>query len=185
MLDVDELIVVGSMNSVKLQAVMNAFAHTKVLGLESASGVPAQPIGHDQTRKGAENRAIVSWKNAKTQGQFPQLAVGLEGGVEILRDECWLINWGALFDGQELYFSSGPILKLPSSFIEAFQAGLELAQIMQKFSHHFNIKQGAMGFFSDGLISRELMFRTLTLALRGQWQAGKKGYYSSSFSFAV
>jgi len=70
---------VGSKNPVKVQATWNVlkkiYENLKVDSTQVESGVPDQPIGLDQTIKGAINRA----KNA--YAQYFDLSVGIESGL--------------------------------------------------------------------------------------------------------
>ena len=54
-------VLVGSANPVKIAAVRDAFEPcfpgAVVEGIEASSGVPAQPVGEEETFAGAENRA--------------------------------------------------------------------------------------------------------------------------------
>ncbi len=86
------VIVAGSKNPVKVDAVRQAFAlgfpgrEIVVTGVAAESGVPDQPMGDSETRLGAYNRAKRASELAATAGSEPHFAVGLEGGV---LDEEW------------------------------------------------------------------------------------------------
>ena len=92
---------VGSCNPVKALAAENAFteylttttwSHTtpdntpidtvKVFRYNAASQVPDQPIGEEQTKLGATNRAIAAFQAYKDEHNCePDFAVGMEGGI--------------------------------------------------------------------------------------------------------
>ncbi len=79
---------VGTQNHAKLEAVRTAFAAFAAPGcsldlipVEVESGVPGQPVGFEQIRKGARNRAEAAFAASDTV-----LAVGIEDGLTRLRD---------------------------------------------------------------------------------------------------
>jgi len=79
---------VGTQNPAKLEAVRAAFASFQAPGgrldlvpVEVASGVPEQPIGFEQIRNGARNRARAAFESSDTV-----LAVGIEDGLSRLSD---------------------------------------------------------------------------------------------------
>ena len=82
-------VVVGSTNPTKTrsaeQAIAKCFAGRKVVvsGFSVASGVSDQPMTEEETLTGARNRAAAACKAfaAEHNGQLPDFAVGMEGGV--------------------------------------------------------------------------------------------------------
>lgn len=79
------VVAVGSTNPVKVEATRAAFARMfpdrlapTVVGVDAPSGVPPQPFGNDETRRGAVNRAAA----AATMVASADFSVGLEGGCE-------------------------------------------------------------------------------------------------------
>jgi non-canonical (house-cleaning) NTP pyrophosphatase len=81
-------VAVGSTNKVKVNACRISFERAflgdaiDVQGFSTSSGVPAQPVGDAETRRGAVNRALAAaaaWEAA--HGRAPDFSVGLEGGV--------------------------------------------------------------------------------------------------------
>jgi len=69
-------IAVGSGNPVKRDATARVFPASTVVTDPVPSGVAEQPMGHDETRRGARNRAIAALR----AGAY-DLGVGIEGGV--------------------------------------------------------------------------------------------------------
>ena len=69
-------IAVGSGNPVKRDATARVFPASTVVTEPVPSGVAEQPMGHDETRRGARNRAIAALR----AGAY-DLGVGIEGGV--------------------------------------------------------------------------------------------------------
>ena len=76
--------VVGSANPVKIAAVRDVFEPyfpgAVVEGIETPSGVPAQPVGED-TFTGAENRARTLLIHNADRSLGAAFCVGLEGGI--------------------------------------------------------------------------------------------------------
>ncbi|CAM9368608.1 unnamed protein product, partial [Discosporangium mesarthrocarpum] len=81
----------GSLSAVKLEAVREAFElvfptrEVLILGMPTASGVPDQPVGNEETKTGAVNRARAASQTYALDhdGAKPSFAVGLEGGVDL------------------------------------------------------------------------------------------------------
>lgn len=82
-------VLLGSNSKIKESAVSSAFGETlKELTCYSArSGVPEQPIGQDQTREGAFNRAIDAQRNV---GKDYDLTIGIENGIWQITDDSWV-----------------------------------------------------------------------------------------------
>lgn len=101
-------IAVGSSNPSKLRAVETALQRAvdrprelaaansssrrrravqlEIQGLDVASGVPDQPWGDEETKRGAQNRARTAYQEYRNDAnnKTPHLAIGLEGGLEWL-----------------------------------------------------------------------------------------------------
>jgi non-canonical (house-cleaning) NTP pyrophosphatase len=88
-------IAVGSLNPSKLRAVKQAMTQIlehkespeevsiHIVGFDVESGVPDQPMGDEETCRGAQNRAVAAFAAyKKAQGERPHFAIGLEGGLE-------------------------------------------------------------------------------------------------------
>ncbi len=79
-------VAVGSRNPVKINAVKDGFQvmfpgrKIVVYGYDVASGVPDQPVGHEETLQGAVNRAQAAAKAHDAEATI-EFSVGLEGGV--------------------------------------------------------------------------------------------------------
>ncbi|HEX7593886.1 MAG TPA: inosine/xanthosine triphosphatase, partial [Anaerolineae bacterium] len=73
-------IAIGSTNPVKVRAARNVlrkiYPRAEFVALEVPSGVPGQPRGDKQTRRGSVNRA-----RTVRQAAHADFGVGLEGGI--------------------------------------------------------------------------------------------------------
>jgi hypothetical protein len=75
-------LLLGSSSLIKRSAVLEAFGDLvlseDLLCYSSTSGVPEQPIGQEQTREGAFNRAIDARKNCGADFDY---VIGIENGI--------------------------------------------------------------------------------------------------------
>lgn len=167
-----ETFIIGSNNPTKIRALKNALSSLQIEGnvlKENApSGVKAQPIGDEETAKGAINRA----KNALILNNGT-IGIGLEGGVVMMNETIYLCNWGALVtkNGEE-FSASGAKIPLPIEFKDQLLAGKELGDLMDQYCSKEGIrkKEGAIGIFTDGAMNRAAMFEHVVKLLLGQWQ---------------
>ncbi|KIL47280.1 hypothetical protein KP77_23850 [Jeotgalibacillus alimentarius] len=160
---------VGTVNQAKVSAVKSCWLFGEVKGFKTQSGVKDQPFGHDETRQGAINRAINAAKC------FDGAAgIGLEGGVAEHHDGLYICNWGALYVPgiKEPFTASGASIRLPDEIAAPLRNGEELGPLMEQYSKQKNIRQneGAVGFFTNGRISRSQMFEHIVELLIGQWE---------------
>ena len=78
---VNEIVALGSQSAIKIAAAKAAFEHHTVQGYDVPSGVKPQPIGKDETRRGALNRARAALKHAAASKQHATWGVGIENGM--------------------------------------------------------------------------------------------------------
>lgn len=150
---------VGSTNPAKTQAVRavceRAFPGCTVVPVDVPSGVPAQPLGAEQTEAGARNRA----RAALAAVAGAHVGMGLEGGVDL---EGHLINCVAVVDaeGRE-NLTWGVRFPLPPAAIARVLRGEELAPVMDELTGRSESKktQGAVGILTNGLFTRAEMWQ--------------------------
>lgn len=108
---------VGSTNPVKAKAakagIAKVFTEDKydiqVHTFSVPSGVSDQPMGDFETKKGSKNRAKGAADKFKEEfGVFPSLAVGLEGGCELMpadeiteKEQLCTIAYMCVFDAEK------------------------------------------------------------------------------------
>lgn len=153
--------VVGSRNPAKAAAVRWAFHALEYpvdvvpYSVPLPDSIPEMPID-DQVREGAIVRARLALDLG--EGCF---GVGLEGGVTFDGGDAYLLNWAAVrrFDGVESAAPSAR-LKLPEDVADAIRAGFVLGQLMVERvgRDDVNEKEGAIGFYTGGLLSRSTFF---------------------------
>jgi inosine/xanthosine triphosphatase len=155
------------MNPVKVEPVrsvlVRAFPEARLVSVEVASGVPEQPIGMEQMRLGAQNRAARASQAVLALGQQADNSavwgIGLEGGVEFEGEIAWLTGAVAVVAGRgRVSLAWSPRVALPPLVAEALRAGRELGPVMDELSGVADSKKklGALGFLTNGLAPRGL-----------------------------
>ncbi|WP_249872042.1 DUF84 family protein [Oceanobacillus saliphilus] len=161
-------IVVGSKNPTKIEAVKDIFPEAEVTSLEVESGVRPQPFSDEETKQGAINRAMDCMKSEENA-----IGIGLEGGVMYVGQPLYLCNWGALVtpDGH-IFTGSGARIVLPAEIEEGLKDGKELGDLMDGYAKKQEVRknEGAIGIFTNDLVSRQEMFSHVVKLLRGQWE---------------
>ncbi|MGX1263375.1 inosine/xanthosine triphosphatase [Rossellomorea marisflavi] len=158
---------VGTTNPAKVSAIQKAIGPGAVIHpVEAESGVSAQPFSDEETIRGAVNRA------RNSIGTF-HVGIGLEGGVVDTTSGLFLCNWGALVDaeGRE-YIAGGARILLPDELADDLRGGMELGPLMDAYTKREGVRhqEGAVGVFTNGLVTREAMFIHVVILLIGQWE---------------
>jgi len=165
-------VLVGSRNPVKVEATKEAFSQyfetVEVIGIEVSSTVSNQPI-EDATFEGAENRAVASKKLNDEQNLKAQFFVGIEGGIKNLYQRWFAFGVMCIMDGAgKKGYGTTPFFELPKSISNELLKGkgIELGDVMDTLSGEKNTKQGAVGYFTKGVMNRkEYYVAGLTVAL--------------------
>ena len=171
-------IAIGSTNPVKIRAVKNVarriFPNAEFVTREVPSGVPGQPCGDKQTRRGAVNRACTVRKTTRADW-----GVGLEAGI--IENEFGVMTcaWCAIVDRRGRVGIGGSTnMLLPVEVAARVKAGAELGDAMDAFARIKNVKHkmGAIGVLTRGLSNRQRAYEYIfTLAVvRFLW----KGKYN-------
>ncbi|WP_396220962.1 inosine/xanthosine triphosphatase [Gemmatimonas sp.] len=167
-------VAVGSTNPVKLAAVRAVLARIQpglpVEGVEVASGVPNQPMGDEETQRGARNRATAAL--ALTGAD---IAVGLEGGVVALADgRMRSCAWAVVVDRDGLEGMGGSLsMPLPDRVADRIRAGEELGHAMDALANVVGTKhgRGAVGILTAGLIDRQGAYEPMVAYALAPWLA--------------
>ncbi|KAB7705868.1 DUF84 family protein [Bacillus aerolatus] len=164
-------IAIGSTNGAKKLAVEKA---ARAAGLEAElvsisvpSGVSEQPFSDEETRRGAINRA----ENVLFE-EKADIGIGLEGGVMEAEEGLYLCNWGALAaKNHPVVTAGGARILLPQEIADRLRSGEELGPVMDHFTARKGIRQheGAVGVFTNGLVTRDEMFLHVAKLLLGQF----------------
>ena len=164
------VVAVGSTNPAKVEAAGEALRRLvgefQVVAEDVDSGVSAQPLSIDETRRGAEGRARAALE-AVPEADW---GVGVEGGVHV--DESgrgWLVTVAAVADRRgTVSTGEGLRLMLPDRMVEALRAGRELAEVVDACFGVTGSKvdPGAVGHLTKGFITRrQLVAHALAAAL--------------------
>lgn len=152
------LVVVGSENPVKIEAVRNVFVkhfpEAEIIGVDVDSDVEEQPKSEEEMYQGARNRA----KKVLQLEKKAEYGVGIEGGVHRHSYgwfECSLV---VIMDreGKEGVGSSGGLV-LPEKVVERINQGENLEEVMDDLFGTERIGRG-IGMF--GLFTKEVVTRS-------------------------
>jgi inosine/xanthosine triphosphatase len=189
-------IAVGSKRGPKLNAVMEALqsfsatlacdAQFEVVGLEVESGVSHTPASRDELMRGARQRTEVLVEMARRGGTAWQYFVGLEGGLDVVREgisahemlrhsglqqsghrRVFLESWAYVSDGTRGHYGRSGSIELPEALAhEVLENGVELAIAIDRFAGAVGIRdaQGAWGVLSNNFITRQEAFRVAVIA---------------------
>ncbi len=197
-------IFVGSTNPVKVnavkQAVIKHWPDLAVTGFEVNSQIPAQPIGDDQTRLGAQNRARLalefglalesSLTDTTKHNQSTYLGIGLEGGVVEYDGQLWSTVWGCVTDGSlidnqpktlptqlRFFEANGARFILPEKIAQAIRDGEELGPLMSRLHDGADVKRtsGAIGILTDNFVDRTEEYSAIIKLAVGLWHGRING----------
>lgn len=158
------LVAVGSTNPVKLAAARAVIAplapDAAFEGIAVPSTVPDQPVGDDQTIRGAVARA-----RAAREALGADLGVGIEGGVVELPDGTMrTCAWAAVVavDGRR-GIGGSLAMPLPAQVASWVRDGLELGHAMDRLVAERGTKhgKGAVGILTAGLVDRQAAYETI------------------------
>ena len=175
---------VGSTNPVKVNAVTIAASETwpevSVKSLNVPSGINEQPIGDDETRQGARNRAQSATEDGITQlkQQNPSyqpdniLGVGLEGGVFQFENGLWSTVWVAVADAEgNLFEANGARFKVPDIIADLIKQGQEMGPVVEKLVGEADVrsKQGMIGVITNNFVDRTEEYTGIAKMALGLW----------------
>ncbi len=179
-------IAVGSTNPVKVAAVRavieRIWKDCVVVAMDAESGVRPQPIGDDETQRGARSRAIF----ALAADPDTDLGVGIEGGVVVLpggamRTCAWAV---AVDRGGGEGMGGSLAMPLPRAVAARIAGGEELGHAMDHVAQSLGTKwgRGAVGILTAGLIDRQRAYEPLVTYALAPWLAAQ--YFDAQSSDA-
>src|SRR5699024_462945 len=142
-------IVIGSKNKTKIAAVETVFPNAFVHSVDAPSDVSNQPIGDEEPRLGAMNRAYYAQRK-----KSKSIGIGLDGGVMYVKYQLYLCKWGALqTEKVNVYTAAGARIAIPYEFKAQIKEGYELAELMSVFTDKKDIRnqEGAIRIFTNDL----------------------------------
>jgi inosine/xanthosine triphosphatase len=168
------VVVVGSTNPVKVAAVRAVILRVaplaQVTGVAVSSGVPDQPMGDDETQRGARTRA-----QAALAASEAALALGVEGGVVPLPDgRLRTCAWAVAVDRAGREGVGGSLaMPLPAAVAVRVCAGEELGVAMDVVARTSGTKvgRGAVGLLTAGLLDRQGAYEPLVTYALAPWLA--------------
>jgi inosine/xanthosine triphosphatase len=157
---------VGSTNPVKVAAaravLTRAFPECAVHGLPVPSGVPDQPWGDDETRRGAAERARGAL--GALRGAPGALGIGFEGGVVDEGGTLRTCAWAAVAtpDGR-VHLGGSLAMPLPEAVARRLRAGQELGTAVDALLGVTGTKHGggAVGVLTRGMLDRQRAYEVL------------------------
>ena len=160
---------VGSKNPVKCKAseegLLKALKPTaeeafevETTGYDVRSGVPNQPMGDEETKRGAVNRAKAAFAAYESdKGMAPDYAVGLEGGIIEEGEDMICSAYMAVCNSPDRIGTARTCsFALPPAIVEKVRGGMELGDADDAVFGGTNSKQkgGTVGHLTRGAIDR-------------------------------
>jgi len=153
------LVIVGSKNRIKIDAVQKAFRllnfDAEIIGVDVRTSITDQPIGINETVKGALERA----SEALIKRPDADLGVGVEAGLVKWCSRYLDQHVAVIVDSQKgVTIGVGPAFELPPRVLSSVLAeNLELDAAFEKAMgiKNVGISTGVIGFVSKGKIVRE------------------------------
>lgn len=153
---------VGSKNPVKVSAVEevinDVWNNAEIISVKASSGISVMPTTQNESIQGAINRARDALQ--KTDADF---GIGLEGCVAESEYGMFLLGHVVILDREDkMGIGNCGGMILPESIAKEMRDGKELGPVMDIFTGIKNLKQkdGAIGYFTNGLITRKDGFKT-------------------------
>lgn len=153
-------VIVASLNPVKIEATRQGFSHmfpqhpVLIEPLAVPSGVRPQPIGQDETRQGAINRA----NSAAQQRPDAAYTAGIEGGVAWEDEALCVFAWVAVRNrAGRLGTAQTGLFYLPQEVARLIRdEGIELGEADDRVFGQTNSKQanGSIGLLTDNALTR-------------------------------
>ncbi|MFA6907658.1 MAG: inosine/xanthosine triphosphatase [Candidatus Micrarchaeia archaeon] len=148
----------GTDNPTKLAGARTALARVfgrkfALRGHKEDSRVSHHPFDAE-TFRGAENRARAAFKRSIGKCDY---SLGIESGLfEIRKGEFFDITVCCMFDGEKATFGTGAGFCVPSWVARKIRGKSDLSAVMAKLAGVEGIgrRQGALGWFSDGVMHR-------------------------------
>ncbi|RYM06966.1 DUF84 family protein [Sporolactobacillus sp. THM7-7] len=172
------IIGVGTKNPAKIESVRRLVnfcgREAEIRSFDVPSGVSAMPMSDQETRQGAMNRAEAVLRADPTVDS----GIGLEGGVSMLGDEMFLVNWGAFCDRSgRMITAGGARIRLPAVLSKGILAGRELGDIADTYAHEKDVRKhgGTIGILTDGMVTRSDMFFHILKLMEGAHRRREDG----------
>lgn len=169
-------VALGSTSPAKRRAVEAALAElyghpVAVTTTAAASGVPDQPWGEEETRRGALERALGALELAPAAA----LGLGIEAGVsEEPGWPLWTFAWVVALDRHGRRGAArSATFGVPEALAAGVRAGQELGDALDATYGLVRAKDGpgAVGVLTSGLLDRPELYRTAVILALVPWLA--------------
>jgi inosine/xanthosine triphosphatase len=163
-------VIVASTNPVKVRAALGAFRRMwpeqafTAEGLSVPSGVRDQPMGDDETLRGAFNRASGAQAACPTADYWVGIEGGCAEGAGGLEAFAWVVVLSLTASGR----SRTGMFMLPEEVAELIRGGMELGHADDLVFGRLNSKHddGSVGLMTGGVIDRTAYYEhAVVLAL--------------------
>jgi inosine/xanthosine triphosphatase len=173
------MVMIGSTRPAKVEAVRDAlvaiarvdarFAQTTVEAIDVTAVAPTMPMTEADILSGARIRAQALIDRVRAAGGDDDwLAIGLEGGLDPLRDGTGrhsLKMWVAATDGARWGFGGGAAILLPDSVTRQVLDGRELGDVVDELAGEpVRGTRGAWGVLTCDLFTRQDAFTCAVFA---------------------
>jgi inosine/xanthosine triphosphatase len=159
-------VICATRNPAKIRAILGAFeqifgngsCHIDAVDVES--GVPEQPLGSEETRRGARQRV----DNARRLQPKADYWVAIEAGI----DDDSTFSWVVIESSDQRGEARSATLPLPEAIMTRIRAGEALGPVMSDWSGISEVgrKEGAIGIFTAGQLTRASVYhQAVVLAL--------------------
>jgi non-canonical (house-cleaning) NTP pyrophosphatase len=169
------LVALGSTRAPKVEALRRVLAaaavHEPRLGAAELAArdvehdTPAMPLSLHHLLEGSRRRAEGAVLALRAEGRAADLAVGMEGGLELREDEgarrAFLMSWAYVTDGRHGAFGCGGAIEVPAAVVgRVVDEGLELSAVIDALvaQDDTRSRQGAWGVLTRGLLDRTRSF---------------------------
>jgi len=169
-MNVKQKVVISSLNPVKIEATKMAFQKVfpdskfEFESVSVSSNVSDQPIGNEETIRGAYNRI----DNAKKEIPNADYWVGIEGGIEKTEHGMGAFAWIIIKSKDKEGKAKTGVFFLPQKVVRLVNEGKELgdANDIVFDGHNSKQKNGAVGILTKDIIDRtDFYYVTLILSL--------------------
>lgn len=175
----NRVMVVASLNPIKIQAVRDGLevvgypGQYSVEGIEAHSGVSDQPMDDNEATIGAHNRAHQAWKESASRSWGTDLyyGVGIEGGMQEVGGRWYDKGWFAIRTNIGVFTASTINMEVPAPVLKLVQGGLELGHACDEYFGTTNSKQdtGHFGLMTGNRITRQSAYRDAFVAAWGAY----------------
>ena len=151
----------ASHNEAKLIAAKKAFSNFDVVSVSVDTDNVKQPLSEEETLECAKRRACAINNCYR---------LGLEAGVTLIGEKCFLVNYGVLIDSNNNeYYAGGSYVPLPDEVKnDLYKNKLELKDaIIKHYGNVINEQGGTIEYLTNKEVTRVDIFTHICMILKG------------------